>query len=379
MRQLLLLTSCLTTPVRHCIVYPIMNLDGMTKREAVEIVDLIVKKGERNEQLTVKEAYFLDQISYAVQERFIGEIRQRQKKIPALGTGEYGYLAVWGGEMTPGCRICLEHNFHAIRSVTRCNLRCKFCYYENQHDKEPDLHRDHYNIATNRVLTRRDIKAMIIKAMRGEKKVKGIAWVWFEPFTNVDKHLDLVKFFHDQGIYQHLYTNGTLCTKKNLKAMSRCGLDEIRFNLAATNCSDKVIKNMHIARDHFPYLCIESPMFKEYYDHFVKKRKKILATGVDHIHCAELHLNKNNAPHFVNEDWYQYKNGYVSPMSSRRLTYDLLDMAVEEGWKDIVIHDCSNEVKFYRGVSREIFGKTAYYEEMGLPFIWYKLALLRYC
>ena len=66
MRQLLLLTSCLTTPVRHCIVYPIMNLDGMTKREAVEIVDLIVKKGERNEQLTVKEAYFLDQISYAV-------------------------------------------------------------------------------------------------------------------------------------------------------------------------------------------------------------------------------------------------------------------------------------------------------------------------
>ena len=36
------------------------------------------------------------------------------------------------------------------------------------------------------------------------------------------------------------------------------------------------------------------------------------------------------------------------------------------------------KVKFYRGVSREQFGKIAYVEEMGLPLIWYKWALLKF-
>ncbi|MDP7421171.1 MAG: radical SAM protein [bacterium] len=350
----------------------------MTKKEALRAVEAIIFKSENKEDLTLQEMYFLDQISYRVQEKFIAEIRARQEKIPGLDRGELGYLGTWGGELTPGCKKCLEHYFHAIRSVTSCNLRCPFCYYANKHDQQSPLNDDHFTIATNMVLTSRDIKLMLNKAMRGGGKLRSIAWVWYEPFTRFEKHPEIVRYIHDQGIYQHLYTNGTLCTRENLKELAEAGLEEIRFNLAATMCADRIINAMATAREFFPYVCVESPMFKEYFTHFVKKRDQILASGVDHIHCAELHLNQHNAANFAHEDWYQYKNGYVSPMSSRRFTYDLMDIAVEENWKNVVIHDCSNEVKFYRGVSREQFGKIAYYEEMGMPFVWFKLALMKY-
>ena len=32
------------------------------------------------------------------------------------------------------------------------------------------------------------------------------------------------------------------------------------------------------------------------------------------------------------------------------MVYDIFDLAVDEKWKDVVLHDCSNQVKFYRGV-----------------------------
>ncbi len=189
----------------------------------------------------------------------------------------------------------------------------------------------------------------------------------------------MIRFVHDLGIHQHMYTNGTLCTEQNLKELADAGLEEIRFNLAATHCATRVIEAMAMARDLFQYVCIESPMVPAYFDAFVRKREQILATGVDHIHCAELHLNKNNIGNYAREELYQYNDGYVSPMSSRRLTYDLLDLAVQEGWQDVVIHDCSNEIKFLRGVSDEALGSIQYESEIdGLPITWFRDALKKY-
>ena len=58
---------------------------------------------------------------------------------------------------------------------------------------------------------------------------------------------------------------------------------------------------MKIARKYFKYLCIESPMVKEYYDSFIKNKNEIIETGVDHINCAELHIRENHLPYFSKE------------------------------------------------------------------------------
>ena len=76
----------------------------------------------------------------------------------------------------------------------------------------------------------------------------------------IEKYYPVIKKFSEANIHQHLYTNGTLATEESLKALGDAGLDEIRFNLAATNCSDKVIENMEIAKKYIKSVGIESPM-----------------------------------------------------------------------------------------------------------------------
>jgi len=120
-------------------------------------------------------------------------------------------------------------------------------------------------------------------------------------------------------------------------------------------------------------------MFKTYYTSFIANRKEILDTGVDQINCAELHLLKQNVKEYEEEPLYCYKSGYISPVSSRQFTYDLIDMASHEKWQNVVIHDCSNEVKYYRGIKREApFGTIQYRNEMQLPMRWYLEVLDRY-
>ena len=44
----------------------------------------------------------------------------------------------------------------------------------------------------------------------------------------------MIRAFKEAGIHQHMYTNGALATEENLRALGEAGLDELRFNLGAS-------------------------------------------------------------------------------------------------------------------------------------------------
>jgi len=309
--------------------------------------------------LSPYKAYLTYQIECAIEKIVINKIKERQKRIPGLKQDKHNYLAYWGGELTPGCRdCCLKGKWTQIRTTTKCTRNCKFCYYYNQPNQK--IPNDKYMIKPY-YFYEEDVK--LIFDVKGKKFINGIAWLHYEPLMEMEKLPPLMKYLHNDGYHQWLYTNGDLATEENLKILADSGLDEIRFNLAASNCSDKVIKHMYIARKLFKYVCVESPMYSDYYESFRSKRKQILDTGVDHIHFAELQLFPWSVETFKKEGpYYRYHSGYVSPISSRQLVYNIFDLAVKEKWKDVVLHDCSNQVKFYRGVynSHNTFQDVAY-------------------
>lgn len=351
-----------------------MHPENITKDEALRHLKSIFKK----DKLTPADHYFLGEIIYHVERKVIEDIRERQKKIPGLKITGHGYKAVWGGELAPGCKICLDgHGLWSIRSTYRCNLNCKFCYYFGMDETErPDMMKDHFRLANSGYRTEDDIKIILDK--QGDA-LDGIAWVSAEPFMEFEKCLGLIKYISKKGMHQWMYTNGTLVTERRMKILSSCGLTELRFNLAATNCSRKVINIMKKARKYFKYLCIESPMYKAFFKRFIANKDEILATGVDHINCQELHLNARNVKNFSNEPLYCFKYGYISPISSRHLTYDLIEMAAQEGWTGVTINDCSNEQKFYRGCRKGLpINEIDYAPEWYLPAEWYLDALKRY-
>src|SRR3712207_5921616 len=170
----------------------------------------------------------------------------------------------------------------------------------------------------------------------------------------IEKYYSIIKKFNEANIHQHLYTNGILATEETLQALGEVGLDELRFNLGASNCSDKVIENIKIAKKYIKNVGIETPMTPELFKGFFEKKQAILDTKLDFINCAELHLNENNIGNYAGEKMYISRQGYISPIWSRELTLKFMKIADEEKW-DLAVHDCSNHTKFARdlNLSRE--------------------------
>lgn len=259
-----------------------------------------------------------------------------------------------------GCRSCLMGSgLCAIRKTNRCNIECKFCYNYGELDSQPPIGEGMWEIGGTKYYEK-DIDLLLSI----HKRPTGICYVYLEPFMEIEKYYPVIKKFSDAGVHQHMYTNGLLATEETLKALGEAGLNEIRFNLGASNCSNKVIENIKIAKKYIKHVGIETPMTPEFFEGFLKKKEDILATKLDFINCAELHLNPNNINNYHGDNMYISRHGYISPIWSRELTLKFMKIADEEKW-DLVLHDCSNNTKFARGLnlsSREgkWFGANGY-------------------
>ena len=249
-------------------------------------------------------------------------------------------------KFSSGCKSCLlGTGLSAIRKTNKCNIQCKFCYNYGELDCQPPVGEGMWEIGGTKFYEK-DIDLLL----NIYNKPTGISYVYLEPFMEIEKYYSIIRKFADAGIHQHMYTNGLLCTEENLQALAQAGLNELRFNLGATNCHDSVIENIRLAKKYIPWVGIETPMTPEFFETFMAKKEKILATGVDFINCAELHLNENNIGNYWGENMYLCRQGYLSPVWSHELTMQFMKMADEEQW-NIAVHDCCNYTKFARDLN----------------------------
>ena len=268
-----------------------------------------------------------------------------------------------------GCCSCLlGTGLSAVRKTNKCNISCPFCYNYGELDCQPPIGEGMWEIGGSKFYAQ-DIDLLLSI----QKKPTGIAYVYLEPFMEIEQYYEVIAKFHAAGVHQHMYTNGTLATEENLHALGEAGLDELRFNLGATNCADQVIESIRLAKHFISYVGVETPMTPDFWQAFHAKKEKILATGLDFINCAELHLNPNNIDNYAGEPMYMARQGYLSPIWSREITLRLMREADEEGWP-LVVHDCSNRTKFARYLNLKAheggwFGSSTYASEFDtLPY-----------
>ena len=341
----------------------------ISKKDALNWFRFFAMLDEEEELMPMQQELMLatlSQIEEAAEARFDKLLAE----IPNLKTLAGRTYYVGDDDKFPrGCKSCLcGTGLSAIRKTNKCNLKCPFCYDFGQMDCQEPIGEGYFEIGGQRY-RRRDLPLLL----SASKKPSGVSYVYLEPFMEIEKYYGIISDFKAAGIYQHLYTNGTLCTEENLKALGEAGLDELRFNLGASNCSDKVIENMGIAKKYIPMVGIETPMTPEFYNAFLQKKDKIFATGIDFMNCAELHLNPNNIENYMGETMYMYRMGYLSPVWSRELTLKLMRQAAEEHFP-ITIHDCANATKFARDLNLRTheggwFGASSYAGEFGrIPF-----------
>ena len=299
----------------------------------------------------------LSQIEEAVDE----EIARLQGEIPGLKTLDGRTFFVGPEEKFPvGCRSCLlGTGLSAIRKTNRCNLECPFCYNFGELDCQPPIGEGLWEIGGCRY--REEDVELLLKA---SNPPTGISYVYLEPFMEIEKYYGIIRRFHRAGIPQHMYTNGTLATRENLTALAEAGLDELRFNLGASDCHESVLEAMEIAAELLPRVGIETPMTPAFEEQFARNQQRILSSGISFMNCAELHLNPNNIGNYWGEEMYMCRAGYLSPIGSRQITLRLMAQADREQWP-IVVHDCSNHTKFARDINLRAkeggwFGASSY-------------------
>lgn len=308
----------------------------------------------RQEEIVWAALRQIEEAVEAEQRRLIGEI-------PGVDSLDGRTLFVGPKErFSAGCRSCLMGTgLSAIRKTNRCNVQCRFCYNYGELDCQPPIGEGMWEIGGAKY-AEEDIPLLL----RASNRPTGVSYVYLEPFMEIEKYYGVIRIFRDAGIHQHLYTNGTLATEENLRALGEAGLDELRFNLGASGCADRVIENMATAKKYIRYVGIETPITPELYETFMQKKEKILATGIDFMNCAELHLNPNNIGNYEGESLYMSRQGYISPIWSRDLTLKLMETAARERWQPL-IHDCSNRTKFARDLNLRAheggwFGASSY-------------------
>ncbi len=332
----------------------------ISKKDALSWFEYFALLPEEEEILTRQQeiafAAFA-QIEAAVDDR----IARKTSEIKRLKTLENRTYYVGDDRKFPkGCRSCLlGTGLSAVRKTNKCNLACKFCYDYGELDRIPPIGEGLWEIGGTKFYEK-DLDLLLSI----QQKPTGISYVYLEPFMEIEKYYSIISVFHRAQVYQHLYTNGTLATERTLEALGKAGLNEIRFNLGASGCADRVIENIEIAKRHIPSVGIETPMTPEFFDAFFQKKQAILDTGLDFINCAELHVNPNNLGNYEGENLYLSRHGYVSPVWSRELTLDLMKTADDEGWA-LAVHDCSNRTKFARDLNLRAkeggwFGASSY-------------------
>jgi len=339
----------------------------ISKKDALMWFEFFAQLPE-DEQLLTRQQEIVYAAFAQIEEAVEHRRAQMMKEIPGLRTlAGRTYFVGREEKFSKGCRSCLTGTgLSAIRKTNKCNLECPFCYNYGELDCQPPVGEGMWEIGGTKFYEK-DLDLLLSMG----NVPTGVSYVYLEPFMEIEKYYSIIRRFRQAGVHQHMYTNGTLATEENLKALGEAGLNELRFNLGASNCADKVIKNIALAKKYIPNVGIETPMTPDFFEQFMQKKEKILATGLDFINCAELHLNPNNIDNYYGESMYISRLGYISPIWSRDLTLKFMKTAAEEKW-DIAVHDCSNRTKFARDLNLKAkeggwFGASSYACEFDRP------------
>jgi radical SAM protein with 4Fe4S-binding SPASM domain len=176
---------------------------------------------------------------------FLGRL---QDDLPAVEVADEG-ATVRLGRLSPGCQHCKQGTWNCIFVDHRCNLACSFCC-------SPRPWR------VQGVTSALGNSAKEIVASARALDLRGLSISGGEPLLVPERTLELLRALR-RGLpdrYLWLYTNGVLLTTDLLERLADLGLDEIRFNMAATGYLDPaVLSTLTAARGRGLAVTVEIP------------------------------------------------------------------------------------------------------------------------
>jgi uncharacterized protein len=231
-------------------------------------------------------------------------------------------------QLSPGCELCARGKWSCLFINGKCNANCFYC----------PSSQDEIGIPQSNGIDFPSAKAWVDYIRKFN--FKGLSLSGGEPFLTFDRSLEYLKAakseFNDE-VYFWIYTNGILVTEDKLKQLSDAGLDEIRFDIGATNYS---LKNVKKAIGIIPTVTVEIPAVPEKFERLKEKIREMQEIGVNYLNLHQLRMTQYNLPKFA-ERQYVLSHGEKVTVPQSELTALRLLLYARENKINLPINYCS--------------------------------------
>lgn len=234
--------------------------------------------------------------------------------------------------ISPGCKLCGEGKWSCLFITNKCNASCFYCPVSQEQDAIPTSQGLDFSSA--------DEYAEYVK----DFGFKGVAFSGGEPLLFFDKTLEYLKTVRKicPDIYIWIYTNGILADKEKMSKLADAGLDEIRFDIGATNYNTDKIK---FASGLIPNITVEIPAIPEKTLMLQKLLKPLELLGVSNLNLHQLRLTNYNAPYLFQRN-YTYINAERPIVLESEITALKILKYAKENSMDIGVNYCSFYYKY---------------------------------
>lgn len=265
------------------------------------------------------------------QSEVTNETKRLQASIPELRF-HGSHQAVSTGPLIPGCEICTRMAYMCFQMGLRCNTKCAFCFL------------DTYSSDTYDRTEKFNRQALLKEFYHRKNELEGIAITGGEPLLylpEIEAYVSEIREVNS-GLHFWIYTNGILADDERLNFIHDLGITEIRFNLAATDYSEKILKNLERARGIFEYVAVEVPSYPKQKDSLMSCVGELDRIGIDQLNLQELLVTSANVSRLDGEG---YQSGIMSLKrfflyGSRKMTYEVIRHCIDKKYS-FTVNDCS--------------------------------------
>jgi pyruvate formate-lyase activating enzyme-like uncharacterized protein len=248
--------------------------------------------------------------------------RERQSVLETIGDRvEWGFQDTKAdvANLSKGCQLCGEGQWSCLFINNLCNGKCFYCPTQQTDLGQPE---------TNTLIF--DEPDTYVEYIR-KFGFKGVSISGGEPLISFEKSLAFVKAvkgaFGDQ-VYVWLYTNGILLTDEKVEAFKQAGLDEMRFDIGATNYqTDKI----ELAVGQIPVVTVEIPAVPQEEELLKQKIRELKELGVDHLNLHQMRLTPYNFNQLIEQDYTYLHGEKVTVLESELTALRLIQYNLDEG------------------------------------------------
>ncbi len=265
----------------------------------------------------------------------------------------------WVNSLSKGCQLCGEGQWSCLFITGLCNANCFYCPASQQADQLPTTQQFEFDSALD--------YATYINKM----KFKGVSFSGGEPLLYFDRLVDYIRTIRkacSPEIYIWMYTNGKLFTREKAEILGELGLDEIRFDIGATNYRFDTLK---FAKGLIPNITVEIPAVPEKLDLIKGLIPELIASGVTNLNLHQMRLTEYNASK-LEQHPYTYLHGEAPVVAESELTALKIIHFVDDQKISIGVNYCGFQYKnrfqksaFRRKLAEVFVGSIGWITEAG--------------